>query len=98
TESAEGTPAPSTPENGAVPENGSEPSSQPEENEAAIETQAGEGSTAPENDAVQEPADVDQPDASETEAEAAPLTVTSDEVQIEQPEAGAEFQVYLASA
>ena len=27
-----------------------------------------------------------------------PLTVTSNEVQIEQPEAGAEFQVYLASA
>ena len=98
TESAEETPAPSTPENGAVPENSSEPSSQPEENEAAIENQAGESSATPENDAVQEPADVDQPDASETEAEAAPLTVTSDEVQIEQPEAGAEFQVYLASA
>ena len=98
TESAEKTPAPSTPENGAVSENSSEPSSQPEENEAAIETQAGEGSTAPENDAVQEPADVDQPDTSDAEAEAAPLTVTSDEVQIEQPEAGAEFQVYLASA
>lgn len=98
TESAEKTPAPSTPENGAVSESGSEPSSQPEENEAAIENQAGEGSAAPENDAVQEPADVDQPDASDAEAEAVPLTVTSDEVQIEQPEAGAEFQVYLASA
>ena len=47
---------------------------------------------------MQEPTDVDQPDASEAEAEAAPLAVTSDEVQIEQPEAGAEFQVYLASA
>ena len=98
TESAEKTPAPSTPENGAVSESGSEPSSQPEENEAAIENQAGEGSAAPENDAVQEPADVDQPDASDAEAEAVPLTVTSNEVQIEQPEAGAEFQVYLASA
>lgn len=98
TESAEKTPAPSTPENGAVSESGSEPSSQPEENEAAIENQAGEGSAAPENDAVQEPADVDQPDASDAEAEAVPLAVTSDEVQIEQPEAGAEFQVYLASA
>ena len=98
TESAEETPAPSTPENGAVPENGSEPSSQPEENEAAIESQAGDGSAAPENDTVQEPADVDQPDASDAEAEAVPLAVTSDEVQIEQPEAGAEFQVYLASA
>lgn len=98
TESAEETSTPSTPENGAVSESGSEPSSQPEENEAAIENQAGEGSAAPENDAVQEPTDVDQPDASEAEAEAAPLAVTSDEVQIEQPEAGAEFQVYLASA
>ena len=105
TESAEETPAPSTPENGAVSESGSEPSSQPEENEAADEGQAGEGSAAPENDTVQEPADssepaadVDQPDASDAEAEAVPLAVTSDEVQIEQPEAGAEFQVYLASA
>lgn len=105
TESAEETPAPSTPENGAVPENGSEPSSQPEENEAAIENQAGESSAAPENDTVQEPADssepaadVDQPDTSDVEAEAVPLAVTSNEVQIEQPEAGAEFQVYLASA
>ena len=98
TESAEETPSSSTPENGAVPENGSEPSSQPEENEAAIENQAGEGSAAPENDDEQEPADVDQPDASDAEAEAVPLDVTSNEVQIEQPEAGAEFQVYLASA
>ena len=98
TESAEKTPAPSTPENGAVSESGSEPSSQPEENEAAIENQAGEGSAAPENDDEQEPADVDQPDASDAEAEAVPLAVTSNEVQIEQPEAGAEFQVYLASA
>ena len=98
TESAEKTPAPSTPENGAVSESGSEPSSQPEENEAAIENQAGDGSAAPENDTVQEPTDVDQPDASDAEAEAVPLTVTSNEVQIEQPEAGAEFQVYLASA
>ena len=98
TESAEETPASSTPENGAVPENGSEPSSQPEETEAAIENQAGDGSAAPENDTVQEPANVDQPDASDAEAEAVPLAVTSDEVQIEQPEAGAEFQVYLASA
>ena len=98
TESAEETSAPSTPENGAVSENGSEPSSQPEENEAADEGQAGDGSAAPENDAVQEPADVDQPDASDMEAEAVPLAVTSNEVQIEQPEAGAEFQVYLASA
>ncbi len=105
TESAEETPVSSTPENGAVSENGSEPSSQPEENEAAIENQAGEGSAAPENDAVQEPADrsepaadIDQPDASDAEAEAVPLAVTSNEVQIEQPEAGAEFQVYLASA
>ena len=98
TESAEEAPASSTPENGAVPENSSEPSSQPEENEAADEGQAGEGSTAPENDAVQEPADVDQPDAADAEAEAVPLAVTSNEVQIEQPEAGAEFQVYLASA
>ena len=105
TESAEETPASSTPENGAAPENSSEPSSQPEENEAADEGQAGEGSTALENDAVQEPADssgptadVDQPDASDAEAEAVPLAVTSNEVQIEQPEAGAEFQVYLASA
>ena len=98
TESAEEVPVSSTPENGAASESGSEPSSQPEENEAAIENQAGEGSAAPENDAVQEPADVDQPDASEAEAEAVPLAVTSDEVQIEQPEAGAEFQVYLASA
>ena len=98
TESAEETPAPSTPENGAVSESGSEPSSQPEENEAAIKNQAGDGSAAPENDTVQEPTDVDQPDASDAEAEAVPLAVTSDEVQIEQPEAGAEFQVYLASA
>lgn len=98
TESAEEAPASSTPENGAVPENSFEPSSQPEENEAADEGQAGEGSTAPENDAVQEPADVDQPDAADAEAEAVPLAVTSNEVQIEQPEAGAEFQVYLASA
>ena len=98
TESAEKTPAPSTPENGAVSESGSEPSSQPEENEAAIENQAGDGSAAPENDTVQEPTDVDQPEASDVEAEAVPLAVTSDEVQIEQPEAGAEFQVYLASA
>lgn len=98
TESAEEAPASSTPENGAVPENSSEPSSQPEENEAADEGQAGEGGTAPENDAVQEPADVDQPDAADAEAEAVPLAVTSNEVQIEQPEAGAEFQVYLASA
>ena len=98
TESAEEAPASSTPENGAVPENGSEPSGQPEENEAAIENQAGDGSAAPENDTVQEPTDVDQPDASEAEAEAVPLAVTSNEVQIEQPEAGAEFQVYLASA
>ena len=104
-ESAEETPAPNTPENGAVPENGSEPSSQPEENEAADEGQAGDGSATPENDTVQEPADssgpaadVDKPDASDAEAEAVPLAVTSDEVQIEQPEAGAEFQVYLASA
>lgn len=98
TESAEEAPVSSTPENGAVPENSSEPSSQPEENETAIENQAGEGSAAPENDTVQEPTDVDQPDASDAEAEAVPLAVTSDEVQIEQPEAGAEFQVYLASA
>ena len=105
TESAEETPAPSTPENGAVSESGSEPSSQPEENEAAIENQAGESSATPENDTVQEPADssepaadIDQPDASDAEAEAVPLAVTSNEVQIEQPEAGAEFQVYLASA
>ena len=98
TESAEETPAPSTPENGAVSESGSEPSSQPEENEAAIENQAGDASAAPENDAVQEPANIDQPDASDAEAEAVPLAVTSNEVQIEQPEAGAEFQVYLASA
>lgn len=60
--------------------------------------QAGESSAAPENDDEQEPADVDQPDASDEEAEAVPPAVTSDEVQIEQPEAGAEFQVYLASA
>ena len=105
TESAEETPASSSPENGAVPENGSKPSGQPEENEAAIENQAGESSAAPENDTVQEPADssepaadVDQPDTSDAEAEAVPLAVTSNEVQIEQPEAGAEFQVYLASA
>ncbi len=98
TESAEETPASNTTENGAVSENGSEPSSQPEETEAAIENQAGDGSAAPENDDEQEPADVDQPDASDAEAEAVPLAVTSDEVQIEQPEAGAEFQVYLASA
>ena len=96
TESAEETPAPSTPENGAVSESGSEPSSQPEENEAAIENQAGDASAAPENDAVQEPANIDQPDASDAEAEAVPLAVTSNEVQIEQPEAGAEFQVYSA--
>ena len=75
------------------------------ENEAAIENQAGESSATPENDTVQEPADssepaadIDQPDASDAEAEAVPLAVTSNEVQIEQPEAGAEFQVYLASA
>ena len=68
TESAEETPAPSTPENGAVSESGSEPSSQPEENEAAIENQAGDASAAPENDAVQEPANIDQPDASDAEA------------------------------
>lgn len=98
TKSAEETPAPSTPENGAVPENSSEPSSQPEENETADESQTGEGSAAPENDAVQESADVDKPDASDAEAESVPPTVTSNEVQIEQPEAGAEFQVYLASA
>lgn len=105
TESAEETPASSSPENGAVPENGSKPSGQPEENEADIENQAGESSAAPENDTVQEPADssepaadVDQPDTSDAEAEAVPLAVTSNEVQIEQPEAGAEFQVYLASA
>ena len=49
-------------------------------------------------DSSEPAADVDQPDASDMEAEAVPLAVTSDEVQIEQPEAGAEFQVYLASA
>ncbi len=63
------------------------------ENEAAIENQAGESSATPENYTVQEPADIDQPDASDAEAEAVPLAVTSNEVQIEQPEAGAEFQV-----
>ena len=96
TESTEETPSSSTPENGAVAENSAEPSSQLEE--TTVENQAGDGSAAPENDTVQEPADVDQPDASDAEAEAVPLAVTSDEVQIEQPEAGAEFQVYLASA
>lgn len=98
TESTEEVPVSSTPENGAASESGSEPSSQPEENEAAIENQAEDGSAASENDTVQEPTDVDHPDASDAEAEAVPLSVTSNEVQIEQPEAGAEFQVYLASA
>ena len=49
-------------------------------------------------DSSEPAADVDQPDTSDAEAEAVPLAVTSNEVQIEQPEEGAEFQVYLASA